>query len=1397
MTQPARTESPFSSFRAVAGAIAISLLVIAAVTWVYTRRHPPTQAREIGARLELAAGDVTVREAGSGARAVSGTPLAKGAHVAAGKGSRALVRTGDGASLFLRGDSEITLDDRAVDIARGEAWIDVPKLEGSPAELRIGKSTITASDAGFDVKLAGDDLVVYVARGLAILTSPGGRVEINAGEQATTKAGAAPSLAPVAFWDDWTGGMGDFRSGHGIGGAGSGRVYGIDPFGRAGAPAQPLGITHQTVHAVIRDGVAETEVDQTFSNPGSQPIEGWYWFTVPATATVTSFALETDGQLVEGEVIEKREAAARYVAAVRAARDPALLEWIDGRTYRARIFPIPASGTRRIVVRYLEMLTQQDGKTRYVYPLRSDDPVRFDEFSLSVDLGRGGPDLSLATSLDATVEDGGRKVTMRRSGYVPRADFQLEMSAGPKKEPVRAWRFAAGADQADYVMLRYVPDQDWSKVPPVHGDVVVVVDTSAGGDEGARQLRTATAEAILRALSDDDRFALVSLDVRPTVLYPTKEGLTPASDAEIGRALEKLSEHPASGATDLGAMFETALERLHGTEQPAIVYVGDGAPTSGETAPEALADRLRRSLSGSRARLFTVGVGPDAQRGLLDELARIGGGQAFRIDEAEQTTGQALRLASVLKTPTITDLSIDVGAGLDQPFLSSNGKISRGEEVVLLARTHHPLPDNVKIRGRLAGKDFESTYAVTSEAGVATSLVPRLWAAEYVHRLLGAPEENRSKILELGLEYGLLTPFTSSLALESEYAYAAQGIKRRRSPLRGVHLTSIQGDRQEDGLAAPFLPAAARSVMGCDKRSEAPSAADQEAVASTRAKSEEGAMGNGAAAAQAPPPPAGLATATTSPAPMAADVPSPAEATAAAAPSVDDRSAALTGAAANHGGLGTIGRGAGRPIAPAPMPKGGEQAARKETVAPKPAAPTVRAGGAAPRDATTLATAPVKPATLRPPRDPLSACSDAAARPLSDRVLLWRKRLKSATTADALIAAYESARNACELPDWRDRAALLELVEAKITTEDGAARVLEHFAAEPDAQRFLARAILRRTVDLRIAAAVSRVLFGGRVDWDKVDRELADIEDPEKKLVHLREAMLNAPEDPAGEVRLVRLLARAGKLKEAIAYGMRLRDHGYLTPTLAQQLGDVLAEQKLADDAIRTYSEIVEFDATSPSSRRLLGDIYLRHGWYAEAYRQYRTLSDLDAKEPLNWMRLAAAAAGAGRIDEALRVEREIATDKGSPGPDDPRYWARLWSAARLGLLMAEPPKAADGAKPESVARQLKNLQLFSGPATLALLTWEDLDARLAVVAADPKKDTLAGEATDAGKAGLYALTIGSDTWSTTPWAVRFKADAPPRPVRFTVVTLAWDGKSFAVNARHGELGADGKQAAL
>jgi hypothetical protein len=208
----------------------------------------------------------------------------------------------------------------------------------------------------------------------------------------------------------------------------------------------------------------------------------------------------------------------------------------------------------------------------------------------------------------------------------------------------------------------------------------------------------------------------------------------------------------------------------------------------------------------------------------------------------------------------------------------------------------------------------------------------------------------------------------------------------------------------------------------------------------------------------------------------------------------------------------------------------------------------------------------------------------------------------------------------------------------------------------------------------------------------------------------------------------------------------------------------------------------------------LLGDVYLRHGWYAGAYRQYATLTEIAPADPAGWLRLAAAAAGSGRIDEALRLQRKVAGAEGTPGQNDPRVWARQLSAARIGRLMADP---AQSAQVESLARKLKELQLFSGPAAMQILTWEDYAAALALVAMEGEAEAPIGEAVQALDVGLSSALLPASDLSRLTWIVRWRKDAPGRDVRFEVTTIVWDGSSFKVSTKAGVLGAKQRDASL
>ena len=136
----------------------------------------------------------------------------------------------------------------------------------------------------------------------------------------------------------------------------------------------------------------------------------------------------------------------------------------------------------------------------------------------------------------------------------------------------------------------------------------------------------------------------------------------------------------------------------------------------------------------------------------------------------------------------------------------------------------------------------------------------------------------------------------------------------------------------------------------------------------------------------------------------------------------------------------------------------------------------------------------------------------------------------------------------------------------------------------------------------------------------------------------------------------------------------------------------------------------------------------------------------------MSWLRLAAAAGGSGREDEALRIERQVASAEGVPGPNDPRGWARMLSAARLGRLLAD--KSAPAGQIESVSRKLKELGVFSGPAALVILTWEDYKAALSLVGLDGDKEAPAGEPT-------VALPVGE---AEPDWATDWDGAAQPAP---------------------------------
>ena len=145
---------------------------------------------------------------------------------------------------------------------------------------------------------------------------------------------------------------------------------------RHGDRSEPARIHDLAITVTVVGHVATTTWDLTVFNPQDRVLEGELVFPLGEGQTVSRFALDVNGRLREGVVVEKAKGRIAFEETVRRGIDPGLLEKTAGNSFRARIYPIPARGYKRVVLAYEQELQDADGDhLRYRLPLAFTDRV--------------------------------------------------------------------------------------------------------------------------------------------------------------------------------------------------------------------------------------------------------------------------------------------------------------------------------------------------------------------------------------------------------------------------------------------------------------------------------------------------------------------------------------------------------------------------------------------------------------------------------------------------------------------------------------------------------------------------------------------------------------------------------------------------------------------------------------------------------------------------------------------------------------------------------------------------------------------------------------------------------------------------------------------------------------
>jgi len=594
-------------------------------------------------------------------------------------------------------------------------------------------------------------------------------------------------------------------------------VLPIAPAAAQGWIEHPRGAIEKVRSAVqvtVTGRVARVTVEEWFRNGGALLDEGSYLYPLPGEAVFSDFSLWQGDRELKGEPMDAAQARAIYEEIVRRKRDPALIELAGHGLLRARVFPIGPGETRKITLRYTQMLDRVGDAWRFRYTAGTGAGAAASSiFRMQVDsAARFGEPYSPTHRLSASRIDERIELTLADSStrgdlelFLPLARTLVGMSL-VTSQPV-------GED--GFFMLLLAPGR--AEAPSVHRDLVAVLDVSGSMSGDKLDQAKAALVQLLGTLRSGDRFRVVTFG---SSVRRYAAGWTAGSADAVRAAQEWVRLLDTDGGTNIaGALGEAFAEPPAEGGLGVVVFLTDGMATVGETDPERIADQAERSRGVFR--VFAFGIGYDVNTYLLDRLTERARGVTEYIRPGGDIEQAVAALASKVASPVLTDLAVRAdGVELYDLQPRSLPDLFGGDELVVFGRyrgagSPKGVPDGpgervVTVTGRRSGREERfSTGARFGSEQPGADYIQQLWAARKAGalssdiRLHGANPDIVTELKRLALRYGILTAYTSYLVQEPSVAARAIPLPAAM-PRDQAGVGAVQQSQRERRLANSY-----------------------------------------------------------------------------------------------------------------------------------------------------------------------------------------------------------------------------------------------------------------------------------------------------------------------------------------------------------------------------------------------------------------------------------------------------------------------------------------------------------------------------------------------------------------------------------------------------------------
>jgi Ca-activated chloride channel family protein len=573
-----------------------------------------------------------------------------------------------------------------------------------------------------------------------------------------------------------------------------------------GARAE-LPLVQSKVDAVIRGPIAQVTLTQTYANPLTTAVDAVYMFPLPDSAAVGGMVLTSGDRRVRAVIRRRADARAVYDKAKREGKMAALLDQERPNVFTQSIANLAPLEQVGVELSFDVLLELEDGAYQLALPTvigpryipgtelaapaagsgtqRDTDQVP-DASRISPPVSTGtGNVVDVAIDLDAgvpvtQVESPTHKLAITKRGDTARTIALANGATAADRDVVITWRvavtqptIAALADhdgERGHVALIVQPPPTppaRSKDAPAR-EIVFVVDTSGSMKGKPLELAQAGMRRALAGLRPIDRFRIVNFS---TGIGGLDDGASLlASKPNVERGLGFVNDLESAGGTEMMSGVKAALARPAPDMTTYVCFMTDGF-IGNETEVLGL---IARELD-PQTRLFSFGIGSSVNRFLLDRMAKVGRGAADYVLPGDDNADAVIdRFLARLDTPVLGDLEIDWG-GLDLVDQTPDTlpELFAGQPIVIVARYGKGGAGEITITGKRGGKQLTYKQQVVLPAsGGSGRVLGRLWARRRIEALdriqdtAGAKPELERAITDIALAHGLMSAYTSFVAVE-------------------------------------------------------------------------------------------------------------------------------------------------------------------------------------------------------------------------------------------------------------------------------------------------------------------------------------------------------------------------------------------------------------------------------------------------------------------------------------------------------------------------------------------------------------------------------------------------------------------------------------------------------